>query len=257
MVRRRRAGDRRTSGPLTSRPMLRCQLYFGRPRSSTTSSTSCWSSSSRSSTRSIVRQHARHRRQPEEDRARSFRASGPGEPTVDYINKILFRITTAAAVYLGLLAVLPSLQRDTRHHHALHRLDLAADRRRRRARLDHADRSAPSDARLPRVHQEVILRVSWARRAPARERKRKILEERFGYRADLDRRYAAPAPRREDAARARSAELHGAREARSRRPDHPHDGSRAGERRERDRSTASRARSRRPKRSTRCSRARA
>jgi preprotein translocase subunit SecY len=36
----------------------------------------------------------------------------PGQPTVDYINKILLRITTAAAVYLGLLAVLPSLQRD-------------------------------------------------------------------------------------------------------------------------------------------------
>ena len=37
----------------------------------------------------------------------------PGDPTVQYINKILFRITAAAAVYLGLLAVLPSLQRDT------------------------------------------------------------------------------------------------------------------------------------------------
>ena len=37
----------------------------------------------------------------------------PGDPTVQYINKILFRITTAAAIYLGLLAVLPSLQRDT------------------------------------------------------------------------------------------------------------------------------------------------
>jgi preprotein translocase subunit SecY len=36
----------------------------------------------------------------------------PGQPTVDYINKILLRLTTAAAVYLGLLAVLPSLQRD-------------------------------------------------------------------------------------------------------------------------------------------------
>ncbi|MFN2461247.1 MAG: preprotein translocase subunit SecY [Candidatus Velthaea sp.] len=36
----------------------------------------------------------------------------PGQPTVEYINKILLRITTAAAVYLGLLAVLPSLQRD-------------------------------------------------------------------------------------------------------------------------------------------------
>ncbi|MGH7737370.1 MAG: preprotein translocase subunit SecY [Candidatus Tyrphobacter sp.] len=31
----------------------------------------------------------------------------PGQPTVDYLNKILYRITTAAAVYLGLLAVLP------------------------------------------------------------------------------------------------------------------------------------------------------
>ncbi len=36
----------------------------------------------------------------------------PGQPTVEYINKILLRITTAAAVYLGVLAVLPSLQRD-------------------------------------------------------------------------------------------------------------------------------------------------
>jgi preprotein translocase subunit SecY len=36
----------------------------------------------------------------------------PGQPTVDYLNKILFRITAAAAVYLGLLAVLPgALQR--------------------------------------------------------------------------------------------------------------------------------------------------
>ncbi len=33
----------------------------------------------------------------------------PGQPTVDYINKILLRITTAAAIYLGLLAVVPSL----------------------------------------------------------------------------------------------------------------------------------------------------
>jgi preprotein translocase subunit SecY len=32
----------------------------------------------------------------------------PGQPTVDYINKILLRITTVSAVYLGLLAILPS-----------------------------------------------------------------------------------------------------------------------------------------------------
>jgi preprotein translocase subunit SecY len=31
----------------------------------------------------------------------------PGPPTVDYLNKILMRITTAAAIYLGLLAVMP------------------------------------------------------------------------------------------------------------------------------------------------------
>jgi preprotein translocase subunit SecY len=36
----------------------------------------------------------------------------PGQPTIDYINRILLRITTAAAIYLGLLAVLPgALQR--------------------------------------------------------------------------------------------------------------------------------------------------
>ena len=37
----------------------------------------------------------------------------PGQPTVDYINRILFRITTVSAIYLGLLAVLPSLQRSS------------------------------------------------------------------------------------------------------------------------------------------------
>jgi preprotein translocase subunit SecY len=36
----------------------------------------------------------------------------PGQPTVDFINKILLRITAASAVYLGLLAILPSLQRN-------------------------------------------------------------------------------------------------------------------------------------------------
>ncbi len=36
----------------------------------------------------------------------------PGEPTVQYLNKILMRLTTAAALFLGLLAVLPgALQR--------------------------------------------------------------------------------------------------------------------------------------------------
>ncbi|MGA8576569.1 MAG: preprotein translocase subunit SecY [Candidatus Cybelea sp.] len=33
----------------------------------------------------------------------------PGQPTVDYLNKILMRITTAAAIYLGLIAVLPGM----------------------------------------------------------------------------------------------------------------------------------------------------
>jgi preprotein translocase subunit SecY len=31
----------------------------------------------------------------------------PGEPTVQYLNKILMRLTTAAAIFLGLLAVIP------------------------------------------------------------------------------------------------------------------------------------------------------
>ena len=33
----------------------------------------------------------------------------PGQPTVEYINRILLRITTAAALYLGLLAIVPSI----------------------------------------------------------------------------------------------------------------------------------------------------
>ncbi len=36
----------------------------------------------------------------------------PGQPTVDYLNRILMRLTTASAIFLGLLAVLPgALQR--------------------------------------------------------------------------------------------------------------------------------------------------
>jgi len=33
----------------------------------------------------------------------------PGQPTVDYLNKILMRLTTAAAIFLGLLAVAPNV----------------------------------------------------------------------------------------------------------------------------------------------------
>jgi preprotein translocase subunit SecY len=33
----------------------------------------------------------------------------PGQPTVDYLNKILIRLTTASAVFLGLLAVAPNV----------------------------------------------------------------------------------------------------------------------------------------------------
>jgi preprotein translocase subunit SecY len=33
----------------------------------------------------------------------------PGQPTVDYLNKILIRLTTAAAIFLGLLAVAPNI----------------------------------------------------------------------------------------------------------------------------------------------------
>jgi preprotein translocase subunit SecY len=33
----------------------------------------------------------------------------PGQPTVDYLNKILMRLTTAAALFLGLLAVIPGM----------------------------------------------------------------------------------------------------------------------------------------------------
>ena len=56
-------------------------------------------------------QHARRRGQLKKTGA-FIPGIRPGQPTVDYLNKILMRITTAAAIYLGLLAVLPgALQR--------------------------------------------------------------------------------------------------------------------------------------------------
>ncbi len=36
----------------------------------------------------------------------------PGQPTVEYISRILVRITTMSALYLGVLAILPSFQRN-------------------------------------------------------------------------------------------------------------------------------------------------
>jgi preprotein translocase subunit SecY len=33
----------------------------------------------------------------------------PGQPTVDYLNKIMLRLTTAAAIFLGVLAVAPNV----------------------------------------------------------------------------------------------------------------------------------------------------
>ncbi len=100
----------------------------------------------------------------------------PGQPTVDYINRILLRITTVAAVYLGLAggAAVDAAARPRRHD-VLPRLDVAADRRRRRARHDDADRGAPGDARLQGLHQAMSPRRAhaldsfWARPAPERD----------------------------------------------------------------------------------------
>jgi preprotein translocase subunit SecY len=39
----------------------------------------------------------------------------PGKPTVDYLQKILHRITLVAALYLGVLAVLPSVTQSLTH----------------------------------------------------------------------------------------------------------------------------------------------
>ncbi|HEV2878941.1 MAG TPA: preprotein translocase subunit SecY, partial [Candidatus Eremiobacteraceae bacterium] len=39
----------------------------------------------------------------------------PGKPTTDYLQKILHRITAVAAIYLGLLAVLPNLTQSVTH----------------------------------------------------------------------------------------------------------------------------------------------
>ncbi|MBC5824135.1 MAG: preprotein translocase subunit SecY [Candidatus Eremiobacteraeota bacterium] len=39
----------------------------------------------------------------------------PGKPTVDYLQKILHRITVVAAVYLGLLAILPNITQSMTH----------------------------------------------------------------------------------------------------------------------------------------------
>jgi preprotein translocase subunit SecY len=39
----------------------------------------------------------------------------PGKPTTDYLQKILHRITVVAAVYLGLLAILPNVTQAFTH----------------------------------------------------------------------------------------------------------------------------------------------
>ena len=101
----------------------------------------------------IVVKRQRHRGQPEEERL-VHPGHSAGRPTEDYIRRILLRITTVAAVYLGLLAILPStFQRGLGVTTFYLGSTSLLDRRRRRARYDDADRSAPRDARLQGLHQ--------------------------------------------------------------------------------------------------------
>ena len=80
----------------------------------------------------------------------------PGQPTVDYLNKILVRITTAAAHLPRLAGRAPwSAAARPVGNDVLSRFDVAADRGRRGAGYDHANRSTAGDARLPRLHQEI------------------------------------------------------------------------------------------------------
>ncbi len=80
----------------------------------------------------------------------------PGQPTVDYLNKILDAhhdgrsdLPRAHRGFAGRDAARPV------GDDVLPRLDVVAHRRRRGARHHHADRSAARDARLPRLHQAI------------------------------------------------------------------------------------------------------
>jgi hypothetical protein len=97
----------------------------------------------------------------------------------------------------------------TRRHDVLPRLDLAADRGRRGARYDDADRSAARDARLQGLHQamstsatQTMRSSSSDRRAPARARRPRS-SRTVSARADLDGRHLARQRRRGNPARPR------------------------------------------------------
>ena len=167
---------------------------------------------------SIVVNTQRHRRQPEEVRLlHPGHSPGPADGRVHQQDPLpdhggrrrLPRPVGGAAVAPAKLG----------HHLALHRLDLAPDRRRRRARLDHPDRSAPGDARLPRVHQEVIL-IFLGPPGAGKGTQAKILEDRFGYRqistGDILRRHRAE----KTPLGVEAQKLHGRGQARPRRPGH-------------------------------------
>ncbi len=179
----------------------------------------------------------------------------PGQPTVDYINKILARITTAAAIYLGLLAVLPSLQRDVGvtslyigSTSLLIVVGVALD-----SITQIEARLAMRDYRG--FINRVIPRSSWA---PGCRQGHAGQGARGASRLppDLDRRHPARQRAQRDAARAsRRKGYMDSGDAGARRPDHPHDGRRARAARRRDPRRLPAHRRRKRRRSTSCWRA--
>ena len=78
----------------------------------------------------------------------------PGAKTAEYIDDVVSKITLPGALFLTVVALLPIWISDGDERAVQLRRNVAADRRRRRARHDHADEPAPAAAEVRRLHEE-------------------------------------------------------------------------------------------------------
>ena len=119
----------------------------------------------------------------------------PGAPTRDYLQKVVFRLSLAGAIFLATIAVSPIILSSHLPRRRCRRIRAwrhgLADRRLGRGRDDEADRGAADDAQLRGLHSLKVY-VMLGGPGAGKGTQAALLAERLGY---APRRIGRPLPR--------------------------------------------------------------